>query len=335
MLYYIIMKALTVIAILATLLVPSVAPTHAQNSSLNITVDIPFIASLAREIAGPEVDITTLLSSTDSPHTFSLRPRSVRALQNADLVVTVSEALSPNITRTLKNVADVRVVNLATATGIDTLSSRGQHDHGAHNDNHADEHTGGHGDNNSSSHKDEHHEERKTENIDPHIWLSPANVQVMVTTLRDELITVAPLQAELFKQSANNMIEMLQEFDEQQKKRWADTQNRSFVSLHDATYYFENHYQLNSQGSLFGVSHVSPGVLQLNEIKKILKAENVNCVVADALTPAAWIDTLSEGSDVNVVSIDVLGFDPSDAHYLTTLRQISDSFAQCLGVTTE
>jgi len=172
-------------------------------------------------------------------------------------------------------------------------------------------------------------------NLDPHIWLSPVNVQLMVEALRDELIAIAPLRATQFKQSAARMTEQLQEFDQQQKSRWEHASNRSFVSLHDATYYFENHYQLTSKGSLFANSHTAPGVQQLKAMQEIIESENIDCIVTDALSPPGWINTLAEGSDVKVVSIDVLGFDPVGANFMTTLNQVSDSFAQCLGANAE
>jgi len=113
MLYYIIMKVLSVTAILVSLLATSMAPVYAKSTPLNIVVDIPFVASLAQDLVGPGEVITTLVNSNESPHTFSLRPRAVRALQSADLVITVCEALSPNITRAVSNVSDGRSFSLA------------------------------------------------------------------------------------------------------------------------------------------------------------------------------------------------------------------------------
>ena len=320
MLYYIAMNVQIAIAILVSVLAMNPSPSSAKTTPLKIVVDIPFVASLAQELVGPEEVITALVTASDSPHNFSLRPRSVRALQNADLVITVSKELSPNITRAMDNVTDVRTFSLASAPGIEMLPSRGQHDHAKPLNNRS-----------TLALTDQY----ETMNIDPHIWLSPVNVQFMVEALRDELISIAPQRAKQFRESAQRITTQLQAFDEQQQNRWKQATNRSFVSLHDATHYFENRYQLQSKGSLFAATHTSPGVQQLKLIKDIIDAQGISCVVADALTSPAWIKTLSEGFDVTIVSIDVLGFEPNDAHYLTTLNQVADAFAQCLSVASE
>lgn len=301
MLYYIIMNAFPVFAILIGLLASSISPARADTASLNIVVDIPFVASLVQELVEGEDRVNSLINASDSPHTYTLRPRAVRSLQNADLVVTVAEGLSPNITRALVNVVGGRKLNLASVPGMLHLPSRG--------DNAA--------------------------NIDPHLWLSPVNVQIMVNALRDELIILDPKRKTAFTKAAATMMQNLQDFDQQQQSRWSGASSGAFVSLHDATRYFEDRYQLISKGSLFGSSHATPGVQQLIALKQLIQSENIGCVIADANTPSTWVNTLTEGLDVNAVAFDILGLDPSDVSYLSTLNRVADSFAFCLDVATK
>ncbi len=298
---------------------------YAKSTPLNIVVDIPFVASLVEEMVGTEDSIVSLINENNSPHSFSLRPRSVRSLQGADLIITVAESLSPNITQALSNITDARVLNLAGAPGMLHLPSRNQHDH------------------NASIEELEKASQRALANepelaytrIDPHLWLNPLNVGVMVQAIRDELSSLDPSRAQMFEQTAETMRDNLRQFDERQKNLWSNATDRNFVSLHDATYYFEYQYQLISKGSLFADTHTPAGVQQLKALKSIIKTDSVRCVVTDANTPQAWVNTLTEGLDVSSVSIDILGLYPEDANYITTLNHLADSFAKCLRLSTE
>jgi zinc/manganese transport system substrate-binding protein len=61
-----------------------VAPLHAK---LNVVATVPDLGSLAREIGGDKVEVTTLAKPTEDPHFVDARPSFVVALRNADVLI--------------------------------------------------------------------------------------------------------------------------------------------------------------------------------------------------------------------------------------------------------
>jgi zinc/manganese transport system substrate-binding protein len=60
--------------------------TSAQ-AKLNVVATVPDLGSLAREIGGDKVEVTTLAKPTEDPHFVDARPSFVVALRNADVLI--------------------------------------------------------------------------------------------------------------------------------------------------------------------------------------------------------------------------------------------------------
>jgi zinc/manganese transport system substrate-binding protein len=72
------------ILLILPLLFVCVAPLHAK---LNVVATVPDLGSLAREIGGDKVEVTTLAKPTEDPHFVDARPSFVVALRNADVLI--------------------------------------------------------------------------------------------------------------------------------------------------------------------------------------------------------------------------------------------------------
>jgi zinc/manganese transport system substrate-binding protein len=57
------------------------------HAKLNVVATVPDLGSLAREIGGDKVEVTTLAKPTEDPHFVDARPSFVVALRNADVLI--------------------------------------------------------------------------------------------------------------------------------------------------------------------------------------------------------------------------------------------------------
>ena len=73
---------------------------------------------------------------------------------------------------------------------------------------------------------------------DPHIWLSPKRVIVMVETIARELGELDPDNEEIYNENAASYIARLNALDTEIKAALADVQSRSFIVYHPAFGYF-------------------------------------------------------------------------------------------------
>jgi zinc/manganese transport system substrate-binding protein len=61
--------------------------TTSAHAKLNVVATVPDLGSLAREIGGDKVEVTTLAKPTEDPHFVDARPSFVVALRNADVLI--------------------------------------------------------------------------------------------------------------------------------------------------------------------------------------------------------------------------------------------------------
>ncbi|PKM83177.1 MAG: ABC transporter substrate-binding protein [Firmicutes bacterium HGW-Firmicutes-13] len=80
---------------------------------------------------------------------------------------------------------------------------------------------------------------------DPHIWLSPKRVKIMVEVMARELAAVDYKNKEVYEKNAQDYIEKLDELDRQLKESFSSLENRTFIIYHPAFGYFSDDYGLN------------------------------------------------------------------------------------------
>ncbi|QOR34211.1 zinc ABC transporter substrate-binding protein [Clostridium sp. 'deep sea'] len=79
---------------------------------------------------------------------------------------------------------------------------------------------------------------------DPHIWLSPLRVKVMVQVICNELCELDPKNEETYKKNTQDYLEALQLLHKSILNSLSNTTKRSFIVYHPAYGYFANDYNL-------------------------------------------------------------------------------------------
>lgn len=72
-----------------------VLPAHARIPPIKILTSIPPLASLAREIAGEDAQIKSLITKTTDPHSFELKGSDAKLIDIVDIVILVGDGYEP------------------------------------------------------------------------------------------------------------------------------------------------------------------------------------------------------------------------------------------------
>lgn len=138
----------------------------------SVAVDIAPVHSLVARVMQGIGEPDLIVPSGESPHSFSLRPSSAEAMQNADVVFWVGEDLTPQLRDAIETLADdASVTALLEADGIELLDFRESalfeaHEHGDHDDHgHNDHGHEDHADHDDHDH-DHDHDEAKADDHD-------------------------------------------------------------------------------------------------------------------------------------------------------------------------
>ncbi len=115
----------------------------ANADGLNVVASIKPVHSLVAGVMGNTGTPHLLLTGSNSPHTYSMRPSDAEALSKADVVFWIGEELETFLERPISNLGtDARAVALIHVPGMTLLNFRDgdahEHEHEAeHEDEHA------------------------------------------------------------------------------------------------------------------------------------------------------------------------------------------------------
>jgi len=189
----------------------------------------PFLADIAREVAGDRIGVTALLPIGVDPHTWEPAPRDAAAVASAALFIVNGAGLEAFLQPLLDGLGGQRPRIVEASAGL-VPRQRGSAEPGA---------AGGH------------------EEVDPHFWLDPLNVVRYAENIRDALAELDPAGVATFRANAAAYAEKLRELD-----RWIagevariPPERRLLVTNHDSLGYFADRYGLRIVGTVIpGVS---------------------------------------------------------------------------------
>lgn len=174
-----------------------------------VVVSTTQIYDIAKNIAGEDIDVISILAAGQDPHTYSPVPADIEKVKSANLVI--ENGLHLEGKDWIKNLASDAKKPLVTATkGIKPLILE----------------AGG-------------------EKInDPHAWFTPQNAAVYVNNITRGLISLSPQNKESFIMRANLYLAQLKALDAWIKKEVAKIppHKRILVTNHDAFNYFAVQY---------------------------------------------------------------------------------------------
>jgi zinc transport system substrate-binding protein len=268
-------------------------------------------AAVMEGVGEPEL----LLPPGASPHAYIMKQSDAAALERAELVVWIGEELETFLARGLETLAgDAERLALIDAPGVEVIrladEAHGHDDHG-----HGEEaHGHDHGD------------------VDPHIWLAPANAKAMTRALADALAAIDPPHASTYAANAEATVSRIEELADDLRAELAPVRDVPYVVFHDAYRYFEQAFGLENVGAVTLSPDQSPGTAHVAELRGAIRAADVACVFAEPQFEPRLVETLVAGTAVRAGELDPVGagLTPSPAAYFQLMRGLADDLRDCL-----
>ena len=276
-----------------------------------VVADIPPVHSLVAQVMAGVGTPALLLDGTSSPHGGSLRPSQARALAGADLTVWMGPAMTPWLGEAIRGEG----LALLAVDGTHVLDLR---EGGT---------LGGDG------HDHDHGHEGEGEAGDPHVWLDPDNGILFLSAIAAQLGAIDPENAQTYDANAQAGIEEITKAEADIQAQLAPVRGVAFVVLHDGFHYFEDHFGVEATGAIAPSDAETPGAARVQELREALKDRKLRCAFSEPNASDKLITTVTEGLDVKVRELDLLGAaQPLNGQlYVATLRAMGDSFVDCLG----
>ncbi len=191
-------------------------------AKFTVAVSLQPYANIIQQIAGDIVDVVTLVPAGADPHTFEPKPSTLKEFAKASVYFSDGTGMDAAWLPRFKGVnKDVQVISLSRNIQLEKFEDDEDGDHDHHD------------------HHDHHHE-----GFDPHVWTSPAKVQLIAGNLAAELIKLDPSNHLGYQAGLARLTMRIDEIDSRLKAAVAalPESRRSFIVFHPSYGYFAHDY---------------------------------------------------------------------------------------------
>lgn len=302
----------TVTLCLAILAALSLYPARVEaRDPINVVVTIPVLKDFAEQVGRSHVRVQSLLSGYENEHTYSPKPSDLVAVRKAQLLFEVGIGLEVWVASLVKTAGSPSLRVVTTSQGIGVIHDDTGHRHGPHE---GDTDTEGAG--------------------NPHIWLDPENVTIMLRHITEALIHIDPAHTDEYR---NNQLAYLQQLDQLRtdlSRRVQSLPDRRFIAHHPAWPYFARHFGFEIAGTIQIQSGAEPSALHLQSLITTIKKDRVNVIVSEIQLSQRLPSLLAKETHARVVILTTLpGGLPGTETYLDMLRYNVLQLADALGHT--
>ncbi|WP_176084109.1 zinc ABC transporter substrate-binding protein [Martelella sp. HB161492] len=331
---------LSISAVLATSVLLGAGTAYADGPLKIVATIKPVYSLLTAVTAGTDAKTTLLVKGASSPHTYSMSPSDAQALQDANVIFWVGPALEHFLTKPLEALGgNAEIITLEQAQNAALLPTR---DGGAFEADEHDHH--GEADHDEAGHDDASHDETTSaddhdhlaedlddDGIDPHMWLDPQNARAFVDDIAETLAAADPANAARYRENATAVDKKLGALGETVKAQLSAETAKPYIVFHDAYQYFGDRFGVDAAGSITVNPETPPSAKRIREIQDKIQSLGAACVFSEPQFPPKVIQTVTEGSNVYIGTLDPLGADLKDGPdlYFTLIQNMADGISHC------
>ncbi len=217
---------------------------------LEVFVSIPPQKWLGDRLGGDRVITHVLVANGRDPHTFEPSPKQIKALSRSKIYFTIGLEFEKQIVQKL----DQAVTGLLLVDSTRAISriSMVEERHENEQDDHA------------------------HEGSDPHVWLSPVNLQSMAKVMAEAMAAADPDNRLFYEQNLKRLHAELLQLHESIHRKLAGLKGASFYVFHPSFGYFAKEYSLRQQA--VEIAGKSPSPRQLSALISMARKEGIRII---------------------------------------------------------
>ena len=251
-----------------------------------IAVSIVPEQTFVEAVCGDLVDIVTLVPSGSSPENYEPTAQEMEKFSDASLYFSIG--VPTEEANILPNVGDIKVISLqdeVAAVYEDRTFESGERD--------------------------------------PHIWLSPKRVKVMVETIAKEMSELDPDNKGTYEQNAADYIVKLDEVDQEIKDALKGVESKNFIVYHPAFGYIADDYglkmyALEEEGKEATAQH-------LQDMIDLAKKENIKVIFYQE-----EIDSSQSKAFAEEIGGKTIQLSPLAADYIDNMKNMAQTMGEAM-----
>jgi zinc transport system substrate-binding protein len=281
-------------------------------STPNVVVSIKpihsIVSALMEGVSRPQL----LLESSDSAHTFHLKPSQLNLLSNADLVITIGDGFETGLKKTLGN---IKVGSHVIASEIDGL-------HLYHFRN---------ADTNEMD-KDEKDEKDKQNDNDLHLWLDIDNMQKTAQYISEQLIKIDSNNSNTYETNLIKIHSRLNKLKSELQQQLEPFRSERYAIYSDTLQYFEKSFHFQKPVIITPYHGARLSIHRTLEARNKMKDLKIKCLLYGPESTLKKVGVLAEGLPIKAFRIDILGakLDTGSDQYFNLMKGLSNQLVECL-----
>jgi zinc transport system substrate-binding protein len=288
-------------------------------STPNVVVSIKpihsIVSALMEGVSRPQL----LLESSDSAHTFHLKPSQLKLLSNADLVITIGDDFETGLKKTLGNIKDGSHVVVSEINDLNLYDFRNV-DIDEINKDEKDEHS-------------DHDEHEEHTGFDLHLWLDIINMQKTAQYISEQLIKIDPNNKNTYEINLVKIYSRLNKLKSELQQQLAPFRSEHFAIYSDTLQYFEKSFHFQKPVIITPYHGARLSIHRTLEARKKMKDLKIKCLLYGPENTSKKMNVLSEGLGIKAHRIDILGakLDAGSDQYFNLMERLSSQLVECLG----
>jgi len=158
--------------------------------------------------------------------------------------------------------------------------------------------------------------------VDPHVWLDPANMSKIGTSISDRLATIDPEQRTAFASNAKTFSTAMGELSSTMKKTLADCAIKTLVVSHEAFGYLAKALGFTQVGISGLDPEAEPSPARIRDVANVVHQQGVTAIYYESLVDPKVAQTIADETGAKAVMLDPLeGLQPnSNGDYLSVMK---------------
>ena len=278
------------------------------DGKIRVAVSILPQAEFVEKVGGDRVIVTVMIPPGASPHTYELTPGQLEDISKAGMYIKVGSGIEFErewMDKIIKLNKEMLVVNCAE--GVRFIASGGKYG--------------------EPFVYYEYYEISETgddyRGIDPHIWLSTENVEIMSENIYEGLAGIDPGNLEYYKENLEDFIVELDKLDEEISQMFEGKKNKIMMVFHPNWTYFASDYgirqiPIEEEGKEPTAGHMK------NLIDEALKY-NIKIIFASPEFSIKSAETLASEIGGSIVLLS-----PLEKDYIENMRKTAKAFSEAM-----
>jgi len=278
-------------------------------STPNVVVSIKpihsIVIALMEGVSRPQL----LLESSDSAHTFHLKPSQLNLLSNADLVITIGDGFETGLKKTLRNIKVGSHIIVSEIDGLHLYYFR-----------------------NPDTNEMDKNEEHEHADNDLHLWLDIDNMKKTAQYINEQLKKIDPNNNDTYEANLVIIHSRLNKLKSELQQELELFKSEHYAIYSDTLQYFEKSFHFQKPVIITPYHGARLSIHRTLEARKKMKDLKIKCLLYGPESTSKKVNVLSEGLPIKALRIDILGakLNAGSDQYFNLMKGLSSQMVECL-----